>query len=122
MNTFTIGSVAAYNRDQIFYDTPLFTAIRNKNHGTMQELISMGADVDERQESNSCSQFSPLHVMAAQWDVEGIRLLVNAGADLTAPDRFGYSPLVVALDLETTGIQEDHRCGSQYRVIRATIQ
>jgi ankyrin repeat protein len=47
--------------------------------------------------SRSADGDTPLHVLAWQNDVEGVRMLITAGADVNALGDMGYTPLHVAV-------------------------
>ena len=57
-------------------------------------------------DSRSCEGDTPLHVLAWQKDVEGTRLLVEAGADVNAIGDMGQTPLHVAVGNDNPALVE----------------
>lgn len=69
--------------------SPLRQAILEQDTETVQQLIGTGTEVDETGEFNS----TPLGTAAAVGNIDIIRLLLNAGADINHLDSLGQSIL-----------------------------
>eukprot|EP00850_Spirogloea_muscicola_P014094 SM000099S25200 [mRNA] locus=s99:136265:141912:+ [translate_table: standard] len=76
----------------------LCNAVINGNIGYLQRLLDNGVDPN----SADYDMRTPLHIAAAEGFFLVVRLLVNSGADVTARDRWGHTPL-----------DEARTCGSQ---------
>ena len=73
--------------------TALHYAARYARPATATWLLEQGADVN----THSYNQFTPMHVVA---DAATARVLIKAGADLTATDAWGKTPLQNAAQME----------------------
>jgi ankyrin repeat protein len=80
----------------------LIAAVRSGNHDAVQVLLHQAA-VNAREADGTTA----LHWAARAGDVECVRLLLQAGADAKAANRYGVTPLALAAlngDAVTTGI------------------
>jgi ankyrin repeat protein len=64
---------------------------------TIDELPAFEAIKPLTVKSKNCLNETPLHVAAIWGDVEAIRLLVGAGADINAAGEHGHTPLQEAV-------------------------
>ncbi|CAM9418303.1 unnamed protein product [Ectocarpus sp. 4 AP-2014] len=77
--------------------------------GTMKVLIQHGADVNAR----NTNGFTALHRAAMYNEVDGIDLLISAGAIIEAPDNHKSTPLAVAFREAVYRWKKEHSCGLQ---------
>ena len=70
------------NRDG---DTPLHLAIRNSSTTVVEELLSLGADMDALSRTCMGEQLSALQLAVLYNQIEVVKLLVSAGADKDDP-------------------------------------
>ena len=92
---------ANINMQESWGQTPLVIATTKSRLHTMIALIRLGADLDIKDYHHGQTA---LHVACAGQDEETVLILLDAGADLTATDGRGLSPLGVAL------INKFYRC------------
>lgn len=71
---------------------PVYAAARFGHAGALAALARAGADVEARSLSRSLPGRRPLHVAAAEVNVECVRTLLAAGADPAAADGAGLTP------------------------------
>ena len=72
--------------------TPLIRAATNDNVEIIQLLLSRGASVGARCNSN----WTPAHWSASYGKVNALMALVEAGADITKRTSEGWTPLILA--------------------------
>ncbi|CAN0409601.1 unnamed protein product [Ectocarpus sp. 12 AP-2014] len=77
--------------------------------GTMKVLIQHGADVNAR----NTNGFTALHRAAMCNEVDGIDVLISAGAIIEAPDNHKSTPLAVAFRSAVYRWKKEHSCGLQ---------
>ncbi|CAB1102228.1 unnamed protein product [Ectocarpus sp. CCAP 1310/34] len=77
--------------------------------GTMKILIQHGADVNAR----NTNGFTALHRAAMYNKVDGIDLLISAGAIIEAPDNHKSTPLAVTFREAVYRWKKEHSCGLQ---------
>lgn len=97
--------VALRFRDAEGY-TPLHSALERQapeRYALITLLLAGGADPDAR----GINDFTPVHLAAVRGDVEALRLLAEAGADLSLRTR---------IDDQTTALEEAIRCGHREAV------
>lgn len=74
--------------------TPVMVATIYKKHDALRYLLEVGADVNSAMAE---ALQTPLYRAAAEGDVESMRILIAAKADINRPSRNGFSPLMGAL-------------------------
>ena len=74
----------------------LMMAIEDKDTETMEYCLQNGADANVQY---GVHQVTPLHLATAQGSPEGIRLLLDNGADIRKADARGVTPVHVAAGL-----------------------
>eukprot|EP00742_Colponemidia_sp_Colp-10_P024139 GILJ01028894.1.p1 GENE.GILJ01028894.1~~GILJ01028894.1.p1 ORF type:complete len:188 (-),score=19.60 GILJ01028894.1:38-601(-) len=82
---------------------------------TIELLIDHGADADVRSEYDGTC---PLHVAASNNATACVKILVAKGADISAEDMYGYTPLEVAFERTKqlgTPLEALLRCGATLR-------
>ncbi|XP_069132753.1 myotrophin-like [Argopecten irradians] len=72
-------------------------AIQNGDIARVNELLKQGADVNEVTNSRT-----PLHFAADYGQCEVIKILLEKGADINAPDKYDITPLLAAIFEEHT--------------------
>ena len=74
-------------------DTPLLKAVRNANISSAQKLIQRGADIDE---PGGVSDWEKTALIEASFrgDINMVKMLFDAGADLDAQDTYGDTALM----------------------------
>ncbi|MBI1371437.1 MAG: hypothetical protein GC159_01560 [Phycisphaera sp.] len=78
--------------------TPLFTAIEMSNYDQADVLLSHGATPNTRLTAEAMDDGrSPLHLAEQRDDLDMVRLLLNAGANVDAADDRGVTPLIDAV-------------------------
>jgi uncharacterized protein len=80
--------------------TPLLEAVQFQSVAVVRQLLAAGADATARE---SCFGFTALHYLASKEcpaTAAKVRLLVEAGADLEAADKYGCTPLRLAVESE----------------------
>ncbi|XP_064597658.1 putative ankyrin repeat protein RF_0381 [Liolophura sinensis] len=75
------------------YGTPLTVAVGAQNFNTVVSFIAQGAKVNQ---PGTVWGAMPLHVAAKQGNLNIVKLLIDAGADVNMLDRSKSSPLTVA--------------------------
>lgn len=85
---------ANVNAQESWGQTPLIIATSRSRLQTMVALIRLGANLELKDYHHGQTA---LHVACASKDEETVLVLLDAGADLTATDGSGLSPLGVAL-------------------------
>ena len=85
---------ANVNMQESWGQTPLVIATSKSRLDVMVSLIAMGADLEVKDYHHGQTA---LHVACAGPDETAVLILLDAGADLTATDGRGQSPLGVAL-------------------------
>ena len=76
--------------------TAITYAVENTNAGCVSKLIEAGADVNNAYQDNG-EREGNTPLMAAEWgitDVQSIKELIKAGADLNIPDKNGMTFLM----------------------------
>lgn len=73
---------------------PLHYAVMDGNIDEVEQLIAMGADVNE----NDSFLFTPLHCAAIIGNKDIAELLIAKGADINAKNQYDATPLHKALD------------------------
>ena len=76
------------------HNTPLHAALAGRSHGVTARLLAAGAEVDARQGGG----YTALHEAALLGDADLVRLLLDHGADPTAPADDGLTPIALARD------------------------
>lgn len=71
----------------------LVVALEYAQHEVARHLLTHGANAS----ASAYDGHTALHVACAKWDVEGVRLLLAAGASTTALDGDGFTPEQAAL-------------------------
>ena len=89
-----IESGADVNHRDIINCTPLFYAALQGNLLLVQKLIDKGAQANS---INGKSLETPLHMAAIREDLKAFTLLVKNGANYTIKDRYGRTPLDLAV-------------------------
>ena len=80
-------------------------AVQNRDIATLRTLLKQHASVNVRQEDGTTA----LH-WAAHWnDVESVNLLIHAGADAKAVNRYGATPLSEAAALSNPTVSVNVR-------------
>ena len=83
----------ANNPDNVGKYAEIHLAVTRGNVGRLQELLASGVDADQRTEEG----FSTLHIAVARSQPEIVRLLLEAGADVSIGDRMAqHTPLHLA--------------------------
>lgn len=82
--------------------TPLFLAVKSKNLATVKSIINARNHLSQSPEIGNINQRAITGYTAAMQAVVDnqlpiLKLLVEAGADLTIPDNFGTTPLLMAV-------------------------
>lgn len=72
--------------------TPFENAILDGNAKLVQDFISRGANVNEKDQTDEGSM--PLHLAVENGSTEIIQILLNSGADINAKDNYGNTPLL----------------------------
>ena len=85
---------ANVNTQESWGQTPLVIATTKSRLQTMVTLISLGAELEVKDYHHGQTA---LHVACAGPDENTVLILLDAGADLTATDGRGLSPLGIAL-------------------------
>ena len=88
-------------------NTPLYDAIMSwdntfregKTTATVALLINAGADVNLKSNEHSCQ--TPLSVAVGEGNVTIVTLLIQAGADVNIADKYGQTPLTLAVKRDT---------------------
>ena len=86
---------AELNIKDRFRVTPVIAAARCSKGIALKMLLDKGADINGRE---SLLGYTAIHEAVEQNCPENVILLVEAGADVNAPDYDGISPLALALD------------------------
>jgi len=76
--------------------SPLLFAAREGIHELCSILIQRKADIDQKDQDKANPGYTALITAATRGDIEMVRLLVEANADLSAGDRNGKTALVLA--------------------------
>ena len=74
-------------------DAPLADAMEKMDRAAVRALLQRRADVNAPQVDG----MTALHWAAYQDDVESVELLVRAGANVKATNRYGVAPLTLAI-------------------------
>ena len=74
----------------------VYTAARNHNKTMLDYLIVQGASIDAERENDTTLISTPLNQAIFDGDVEAVRLLLDAGADVNRISAGGYTPLLQA--------------------------
>jgi len=88
-------------------NTPLYDAVMSwdntfregKTTATVALLINAGADVNKKSNEHSCQ--TPLSVAVGEGNVTMVTLLIQAGADVNKADKYGQTPLTLAVKRDT---------------------
>jgi ankyrin repeat protein len=78
----------------VYYWTPLLRATQKQYHQILPILIENKANVNARLTTNNNK--TALHIACEQGDLEAVRILVKAGADINAENKDKETPFVVA--------------------------
>jgi ankyrin repeat protein len=77
-------------------DKRLIDAVKNGNRETVRSLLKEKVPVNAREADGTTA----LHWAARADDIETAQLLMRAGADVKAADRYGITPISLAAELE----------------------
>ena len=83
----SVGSFAASSED-----IRLIQAVKDSNASAVRSLLQMGANANAREADGTTA----LHWAVSRNDLKTIDVLIGAGADVKAINRFGVSPLLIA--------------------------
>ncbi len=72
----------------------LFDSIRAQDLNSLRELISLGCDANFPIEEG----LTPLMLASGEVNIEMVKILLEAGANVDDVDNYGYSPLMIALE------------------------
>ena len=75
--------------------TPFLAAAGNAHNDIVQLLLAAGANVESSLLKNNCANRA-MHFASEQGNVELIKLLIKAGADINVPNRCTFTPLHLA--------------------------
>jgi ankyrin repeat protein len=78
-------------------ETPLFLALRQKNKGVVEVLLTHGADVNAATKFGWTPLFEAVNTHGEEGFKELVEVLLAHGADVNVTDRLGETPLFVAV-------------------------
>jgi ankyrin repeat protein len=93
--------------------TALMWAVAERHNDVVRVLLDHRADVQAR----SSSGFMPLLFASQQGDLEAARLLLAAGADVTATAEDGSDALLVAIDSAIEGLFEPGKADGRHQAL-----
>lgn len=76
--------------------TPMQKAVLYNDTARVRRMLAAGVDVNEKSKTEVAQGGTALHFAAALGEDEMVRLLVDAGADIEAVDKYGRTPFEIA--------------------------